>query len=247
MFERVKNELAQVNLKLADTQTELEGTKLNLKREEKVNNKLKELLTETQSELENSIETSEAVKVDLEATTGELEETKINLEREQKLSQKLKCLFRESETQLKYALEEIAEKSVEIKKMEDVLIKLDGEIESDVDDEDQHDLDDGLESIIGEPLQVCHSRSTHSGLLSPIVEENPDDVPGYYDECESYAASLYIAIGSDSKISESDIDDSQKKIKNATSSASDKENQNQPQKPKKKRQKFKVLFGLAHF
>lgn len=159
-------------------------------------------------------------------------------------------LREKAELQLFYARQENLEKDGIIRELEELILiqaadkpEVENEVEPEsFEDEVEMDIDgeakvegenDGFEVNDRGSEQLADVGDGYE--LYTILEEDPDEIPGYYDECISYAESLRIIIGSDSKLpTESE------------SVSPDQGNKSVP-KGKKKRKQFKLLFGMAHY
>lgn len=180
------------------------------------------LMKKREEEIEALKEKLEAYKKTIASTQDELEESKNSLQHELKMKTKYKVLYRESKKQLEIAKKTIEEKSTEITEMEEyiLLIEVRRENEENLENISYEDILnnslDGLTELFVSPSAV-DSKLT----LSPIPEENIEEIPDYYDEWweekeietkdswstfwfyrNAYKSSLQISIGSDSKISE---------------------------------------------
>lgn len=116
-------------------------------------------------------------KAQLMCTKNELNETRAKLEREQSVKSHLKNLFRQSQKELKFARQMIEEKNSQISEMEEFILDLEWmKIEESATDDRVDDVKNQV-----------HQKSSNETLfaersLSPIPEENPSEIPDYYDQ-----------------------------------------------------------------
>lgn len=141
------------------------------------------LMKKREEEIEALKEKLEAYKKKIASTQDELEESKNSLQHELKMKTKYKVLYRESKKQLEIAKKTIEEKSTEITEMEEyiLLIEVRRENEENLENISYEDILnnslDGLTELFVSPSAV-DSKLT----LSPIPEENIEEIPDYYDE-----------------------------------------------------------------
>lgn len=220
-FEKVAREAEILKSELESTQRKLLKTTLELESErEKLDNERQQLDYERKKVESEQKEREKARRLFLEAQ-AELSATQQKFSEVKNAATDANQIIKTLEEQLKYAKEEIAEKDEQIKEMEEFILGQEN-VKS---DDSGSDVDlDFLSPDIG-----SRSASSKQFTLSPIPEENPDEIPYYYDAwwagsshnrpiflfssipSIAYAEKLQIAIGSDSKssmLSLSDADDS---------------------------------------
>lgn len=148
------------------------------------------LMKNREDEIESLRSELEVHKQALAATQSKLDESNKMLIHEKKLRSKFKGLFRDTQIQLEMAKREIEDKSAEVTEMEDYILRIHefgtmnenirhGSVES----VGSGSSDDGSEnSEILNEVYMSPSAVESKLTLSPIPEENADDVPDYYDE-----------------------------------------------------------------
>lgn len=154
--EAMKSELESIKRKLLETTLELENERKAHEME----------LKKTSLELDKSRRLQMEAQAELSATSQKLVPALQKLANEIRLKTAL-------EEQLKFARKEIAEKDQQIKEMEEFIL-----------DQETVKSDDSSNDVELEFLSLdSGSRSAESKqqTLSPIPEENPDEIPYYYD------------------------------------------------------------------
>lgn len=150
--EAMKSELDSINRKLLETTLELDNKCIEHEKTSQELSKSRRLQMEAQTELS--------------ATTQKLGSTLQKLSNEIRLKTAL-------EDQLKFARKELADRDQQIKEMEEFIL----------DQETVKSDDSGNEVELDFLSLDSGSRSAEAKqqTLSPIPEENPDDIPYYYD------------------------------------------------------------------
>src|SRR5579859_3183603 len=193
-FEKMKLELAACKIQLATVKMERKDSKRNIENEQKL--ELENLLQSTRNELEEAVTWRKEKSEEIKSIEGlncklitELCHAKEKMQEHVTQIAELQQLLRKTQNQLEKSQEECREKSDHIAMMEDLSLDYHHEIEIESDEDSDDDIFTG--SI---------SQSEFKRSLSPIPEENIDDITDYYDACRSYSESLKISIGSDLKI-----------------------------------------------
>ena len=236
-FEKMKLELAACKIQLATVKMELKDSKRNIENEQKL--ELENLLQSTRNELEEAVTWRKEKSEEIKSIEGlncklitELCHAKERMQEHVAQIAELEKLLRKTRSELEKSQEECREKSDQIAMMEDLSLDYHHEIEIESDEESDEDI------ITGSISQREFKRS-----LSPIPEENIDDIPDYYDACRSYSESLKISIGSDLKIFDERPENIESKSETKLIKLSD--NQTSAKAVNIKKRRFKKLFSFG--
>lgn len=143
------------------------------------------LLKKREEEIEALKEKLEAYKKTIASTQADLEESKNSLQNELKVKTKYKSLYRESQKQLETAKKTIEENSTEISDMEEYILLMEVRREG---AENLENISLSYEDILNNSVDglselfVSPSAVDSKLALSPIPEENIEEIPDYYDE-----------------------------------------------------------------
>lgn len=216
----------------------------------------------------------EAITEEMENMSSEIQQLRAELERERRLRKKAEC-------ELKLSREDGREKDEMLKECEDRILLLEPQweeamfmlsSEEPMSNEEEVSVavveqieegfgaGEGVLPEIGEPVIDTGSGIASYGdwaWLPTIPEEDPESVPGYYDECMRYAESLKFSIGSDQIQAVAEIP-----VQNEVEIAVEIENANEvvieeqehdavakiePVKRRQRKHKYKVLYTAAWF
>jgi hypothetical protein len=135
-------------------------------------------------EKSDEIKTIEDINCKLSA---ELYHAKVKVHEHAAQIAELEKMLIKTQRELEKSQEECREKSDQLAVM-DLMLNYNYEREGECEEHFSDDIFNG-----------SFSQTESTRALSPIPEENIDDIPDYYDICRSYSESLKFSIGSDSK------------------------------------------------
>lgn len=225
-IEELKHKLANCEKQLESIDFELQESKQSLEREKKSKAILKGLFCETQQELQNTKEIIQEKSKEItemkdlcRKTKDELEHAKGTFRENADQLAELEDLFFKTLKKLDKVKEENQEKSDQIAALMSFNFGAADENGSVGSYDDDELSEESLNQLI-----LTESKLALSPSLSPIPEENIDEIPDYYDQwlvvlkspeldqhlpnfsSNLYALSLRISIGSDSKMHEENDD-----------------------------------------
>lgn len=173
-YEAIKKELAATKEKLVAAEKERDEMKDLLKQEESSKVTVKNLLLETRNELKNA-------KGIIVKTSNELQDANMIISQTKNELMHAREIVIKTRQELWHAREIITENNAQIADMEGYISNLEDELSDDGSEDGSVASYEHIEEVVNDPRGMRLRRCSSQLSLPPIPEENPDEIPGYYD------------------------------------------------------------------